>query len=72
MGTGSSALLWYFLCLAFVALVVALAAGLVVYGRAKEDRARAARRRARAGAPSAGSPRPPSSSSNDGGDGPSA
>jgi hypothetical protein len=67
MGTGSSALLWYFACLAFVALVVGLAAGLIVYGRLKEGRARAKRRQARVDAsPSSGTLPSPETDRDDG------
>lgn len=58
MGTGSSALFWYIACLAFVGLVVSVAAGLIIWGRFAEERARAKRRarRADAASPEAESP----------------
>jgi hypothetical protein len=38
MGAGSSALIWYGLCLAFVAFVVIVSTGLIFYGQLVENR----------------------------------
>ena len=45
MGAGSSALIWYGLCTAFVAFVVIISSGLILYGQRAEARQRKARER---------------------------
>jgi hypothetical protein len=40
MGAGSSALIWYGLCVAFVAFVVIVSTGLIFYGQLVENRRR--------------------------------
>lgn len=55
MGAGSSALIWYGLCFAFVAFVVIVSTALIFYGQLVEARRAAARARAE-DAPSPGTP----------------
>lgn len=59
MGTGSSALFWYILCVAFVGLIVSVAAGLIIYGRIVENRQRARRQARRQAAEAASGDAPP-------------
>ena len=46
MGAGSSALIWYGLCFAFVAFVVIVSTALIFYGQLAESRRLAAREKA--------------------------
>jgi hypothetical protein len=52
MGAGSSALIWYGLCLAFVAFVVVVSTALIFYGQLLEARKRDAVSRGAATLPS--------------------